>query len=524
LLNGALDNFVELTALPNIVTDLRQPSGVTFVVSAYIISSTVAVPIFAKLSDLLSRRNVFLLGLVIFIAGSLLAGLSQNLNELIAFRGLQGFGSGGFFPVGIAITAVIFAPEMRARLTGAFSAVFGVATVGGPFLGSFIVDHTSWRWVFYINIPIGLVGMAILLTTLGPLRPERRGSFDAAGAAVLAGWVGALTFALFQVSQGGWTWSDPRILGLLAVSLALFVVFVVWELRTKEPIVPLRLFRNRVVLASGGNAFLRGVVMFSLTTFISVYVGLVLLNGAPNAADTVRDVLYALVIPLVLGSAIGGQLLVRIPYRPLVASGMALAAFGSFFLIFLTTSTPTWTFAYGFLPSGGLILPLMPIGFGMGLTFSATVISVQNQVPRQDVGAASGLVQFLQGLGGAMGIALLTSFQQVRFDALRPTSAPLGCVPGAPPSGVCLAYLQSVQGALVTSYDDVFVAMFGVLLLAVVFALFLTGRLPRKAPEVRKGPISEVAANASIGSQPSSAEPQPSSAAPRWDAEASGRR
>ncbi|HEV2429514.1 MAG TPA: MFS transporter, partial [Thermoplasmata archaeon] len=353
LLMGALDNFVVLTALPNIVTDLHQPTGITFIVSAYLIGATVSVPIFAKLSDLLSRRDIFLAGLVVFIAGSALAGLSQNLDELIAFRGVQGFGSGGFFPIGIAIIAVLFSPETRARLTGVFSGVFGIATVAGPFLGSFIVDHTSWRWVFYINIPIGLLGMAVLRTTLGPLRPAVRGTFDLGGAALLSAWVSALMLALVQVSDAGWAWTDARILALLLASVVLFVVFLLWELRTSTPLVPVRLFKDRVVASSSGAVFLSRFAMFPLITFVAVYVGIVILHGSSSAADTVRDVLYFLVIPMVLGAVLGGQLLTRLSYRVLLMTGMTLATLGSLGLALVSSSTPTWVFAFGFVPTGG---------------------------------------------------------------------------------------------------------------------------------------------------------------------------
>jgi EmrB/QacA subfamily drug resistance transporter len=480
LLMGALDNFVVLTALPNIVTDLKQPSGTTFVVSAYLITSTVSVPIFAKISDLLSRRNVFITGLVVFIAGSILSGLSQNLNELILFRGLQGVGAGAFFPVGISIVAVLFSGETRARVTGLLSGVFGIATVAGPFLGSFIVDHTTWRWVFYINIPVGVLGIAVIAASLGPLRPQVRGRFDVPGAAFLSVWVGALMFALFQVSDAGWGWLDPRILGLLATTLVGFAAFIGWELRALEPLVPLRLFGRRVVAASSGVAFLRGFAVFSLFTFVAVFIGIVILHGASGAADTVRDVLYFLVIPMIVTAALGGQLVTRLPYRPVVATGMGLAALGLFFLARVNASTPTWQFAAGFLPSGGIILPLIPIGAGAGLTFSATILSVQYEVPDREVGSATGLVQFMQGLGAAMGVSLFTTFQRWRFQSLSPGLPTPACFGASPPAS-CLAYFQQLQIAAVTSFDNVFQVMFLLATAGAVIALFLTGRVPKRS-------------------------------------------
>jgi EmrB/QacA subfamily drug resistance transporter len=489
LLMGALDNFVVLTALPNIVTDLGQPSGVTFVVSAYLIASTVAIPIFAKLSDILSRRNIFLVGLAIFIAGSALAGLSQNLGELIAFRGLQGFGSGAFFPVGIAITAVVFSPATRARLTGVFSGVFGIATVAGPFLGSFIVDHTTWRWVFYINIPIGLAGLAVIGAVLGPLRPAVRARYDVVGAAALAAWVGTLMFALYQVSDAGWAWTDPRTLGLIVAAVAIAIAFVLWELRAENPVVPLRHFRHRVVAASGAHAMLRGAWFFALITFLSVYVGLVLLKGAAGAADTVRDVLYFMVIPMVAGSIGGGQLLTRVSYRAITVGGMGLATFGLLLLTQVNASTPTWTFAYGFLPVGGIVLPLIPIGFGMGLTFATPIMAVQFKLPAKEVGTATGLIQFLQTLGGSLGLSLLSTFQQWRFHVLDPPP-PDVCPPplGQFPVVACVAYLRNLQAAMVSSFSEVYWVMVGLAVLALVAALFITGRMPKGGSRIGGGP------------------------------------
>ncbi len=309
---GALDNFVALTALPTILDQFGQPNSGTFVISAYVIASTTSIPIFAKLSDLWSRRNVFLGGLAIFIVGSVFSGLSQNLSELILFRAVQGFGSGGFFPVGIAIVAVVFPPETRARVIGLLSGVFGIAVVAGPLIGSAIVTYTTWRWVFYVNIPIGLAGFALIAATLGPLRPAVVRRFDLVGAILLGSWVGAVMFPLYQIADAGWGWTDSRVLGLLGLGAALIVAFVLWELRQKNPLVPLRLLSHRVMAAGGGATFFIGMVFFPVATFLSLVVGVALAPGNPNI---VRDILYFLVIPLVVGAALGGQLLTRFSYR-----------------------------------------------------------------------------------------------------------------------------------------------------------------------------------------------------------------
>ena len=495
LLMGALDQFVVLTALTaknGILSEFGQPDSGPLVITGYIIPSTIAIPVFGKLSDLWSRRNVFAGGLVIFIVGSMLAGLSQNLNELIAFRAVQGFGSGGFFPVGISIVAVSFPPATRARITGLLSGVWGIATVAGPLLGSAIVDATTWRWVFYVNLPIGVAGLLAIAYSLGPLRPTTQRRFDAVGAGILVAWVGALEYALVQVAYSGWAWGDPRVIALLAGSAAGVLAFVYWELRqAPEPLVPLRLATHRIVSVGGVSTFLVGAVFFPLTTFISLVVGEALTPAGTSSADVVRDVLYALVLPVVAGAAIGGQLLTRMAYRTQVLLGLAIAIGGMVMLRGITTSTPPWTLAFGFLPVGGVILPLIPLGFGIGLTFPVFFLAVQNEVPPADVGEASGLIQFLQSLGGSVGLSLLASFAIARVNAMDPLPAPVCNTPAGPLQPICAPYFLQLPHAEVTAYDAAFTLMLGALGVAFVVAMLLRGRFLR-APIPAVAPASAV--------------------------------
>jgi EmrB/QacA subfamily drug resistance transporter len=469
ILMGAMDSLVVATVLPTIAFDLHQVNGVTFVVSAYLISSTISIPIFARLSDILSRRNVFIAGLLVFIAGSALAGLSQNLTELIVFRGIQGFGGGGVFPVAIAMVTVLFPPATRARVTGVLSGAAGLAIILGPLVGSYIVSVTTWRWVFYINLPFGILALAVLVFAVGPLRPSLRGSFDVPGTLLLSGWVGSLMIALVQVADAGWAWTNPVVLGLVAAAVVLFGLFLAWELRVPEPLVPLRLFGRRVIGVSSGLMLFTGVVFSSLITFLSVFVGIVLLHDGPNSATFVRDIIYFLAIPLIVGAMLGGQLLTRVSYRNLIAPTLLLASVSAFFLTGLTASTPLWVLAYGFLPIGGLALPLIPLGFGLGVSLSGVTIAVQNEAPAEEVGAAIGLTRFLQSLGGALGISLLTVFQSWRFGVLNGGTSP--------PTPV------SVQSALVGSYNEVFLALAVCIVIAFLFSLFYVGRIPQTPAE-----------------------------------------
>jgi EmrB/QacA subfamily drug resistance transporter len=483
LLMGALDDFVALTALPVILKEFGQPNSGTFVISAYVIASTASIPIFAKLSDLWSRRNVFLGGLAVFMVGSALAGQSRNLTELIAFRAVQGFGSGGFFPVGIAIVAVVFPPKTRARVIGALSGVFGIAVVAGPLIGSAIVQYTTWRWVFYVNIPVGIAGFLLILGTLGALRPEVKRRFDLAGAALLLGWVAAIMYPLYQIVDSGWAWTDSRTLGLFGLGAVLIVAFVAWELRVENALVPLRLFTQRVISAGGGATFFIGMVFFPVATFLSLVVGLVLAPGSSSSSATVRDILYFLVMPLVIGAALGGQALTRRSYRAITVLGLAISSVGMAVLTGLSTTTPLWKFAYGVIPVGGLILPLIPLGFGIGLTFPVFLLAAQNQVEMDDVGEAGGLIQFLQSLGGAVGLSVLASFQSTRFVSLDPPPS-AACSSANPPMPQCAGYITSLEKSLVASYDQTFLVMVGLLAVAFVFVLFLRGRLPKGGPAV----------------------------------------
>ncbi len=462
ILMGAMDSLVVSTVLPTIAVDLHQADGVAFVVSGYLVSATIAIPIFSRLSDLSSRRNVFLVGLAIFIAGSALAGLSQNLTELIVFRSVQGFGGGGIFPVAIAMVAVSFPPEVRTRAIAALSASSGLAIVAGPLLGSYIVSVTTWRWVFYINLPFGLFAIAVVALAVGPLRATAQGRFDVPGAALVAGWVGTLMVALVQVSDAGWLWTDPRIVALLAATGLLLAVFVARELRVADPLIPLRTLRRGAIAAANGILGSTGVVFSALITFLSLYVGVVLAHSAGD----IRDMIYFLAVPMIVGAGLTGVFLNRVSYRALVLPGLAVSAVSALFLTNLTASTPLWVLSYGFVPTGGIALPLIPLGFGLGLALAAATIAVQNEAPAATVGASVGLAKFSQTLAGAIGVSALSIYQASRYAQLsRGATSPV-----------------ALQSALIGSYNGVFLVLALCVVAACLCAFGLTGRVPVGQP------------------------------------------
>jgi EmrB/QacA subfamily drug resistance transporter len=451
-----MDTLVVATVLPTIAIDLHQVSGVTFVAGAYLIASAISIPIMSRLSDIFSRRNVFLVGLGVFIAGSALSGLSQNLTELIAFRALQGFGGGGSIPVALAMVAVVFPPATRSRVIGILTGASGLAIVLGPLVGSYIVSVTTWRWVFYVNLPFGIVAMILLSIALKPLRPGTRIRFDGTGAGLLAGSVGALMVALVGVADQGLAWANPLTVSLLGASVALFAVFLWWERHVADPLIPLRVMTNRNVAAAGGVTFSTGIVLPALITFLSLFVGLVL----GGSAGDIRDMIYFFAIPMIVGAAVSGQILTRFSYRNVVAPGLAMAAIAGLFLTQLSSSTPLWVLAWGFVPIGGIVLALIPLGLGLGFSLTGPTVAVQNDAPREHVGIAVGMLEFLSTLGGALGISLLTTYQADRVKALS----------GGLPSG-------EVVNVLITSYNEVFLILAICLFAASGFALFFKGRV-----------------------------------------------
>lgn len=465
VLMGALDNLIVTTAMPAIVTALHQPNGLAFLIDAYITSSAVGMVIFGKLSDHLDKRTILLVTLIIFIIGSVSAGVSQNLSELIVFRVIQGFGSGGFLPVGLAVIAVILPPSARAKLTGAVTSFIGIAIVAGPEVGAFIVDTTSWRWVFYVNIPFGIVSFILVWFILGPLKPILRGRFDVLGSILLASWVSLLTFPLVEMAYSEWHLTDPLTIALLVSSIMLFALFLIVETWVaKEPVIPLRMFRHKTIVSDSFLSFFRGGVLFSLSTFIAIFVTEVLFG----TANTLRNVLYGFVIPMVIGSMLGGILLPRLSYKLFCIVGTICMALGFLPLLKLSPSTQPYIFVGPF-PVLGLVEGLIPIGFGIGFTMAATTLSAQYSAEPRDIGASSSIVQFMGNIGGGIILSILTAFVYSRYKELdlmkHVTSTNSG------------KYVINAI-AMSSAIQESFLILFILSLITIVLAFFIYGRLP----------------------------------------------
>jgi EmrB/QacA subfamily drug resistance transporter len=392
LLLAALDQTIVSTALPTITGELGGLNHVSWVVTAYLLTSTIAALLYGKLGDLFGRKLIFQVAIVIFLIGSALCGLAQNMNELILFRALQGLGGGGLIVTSQAIIADVVSPRERGRYSGLFGGVFGLASVAGPLLGGFLVDSISWRWVFYVNLPVG--ALALVMTSVALTVPPERGraQIDWLGAALLAIGVSSLVLGL---SWGGTThpWGSATIVGLFAVSVVVLGVFLLAERRAPEPIVPLSLFANRVFARTSAIGFIVGFALFGSVIFLPQYLQIV--RGSNPTVSGLE--LLPLMAGLLVTSIGSGALVTRFGrYKVFPIVGTAVMAVGMFLLSRLGVDT-----AMGLVYGAMLVL-----GLGLGCVLQVLVIAVQNSVSPRDIGVATSGATFFRSIGGSVGTAV----------------------------------------------------------------------------------------------------------------------
>jgi len=395
LLMAALDSTIVSTALPTIVGDLGGLNHISWVVTAYLLAQTAVTPIYGKLGDLYGRKVVLQAGLVVFLVGSALCGLSQNLTELIAFRALQGLGGGGLIVSAQAAIGDVVSPRDRGRYQGYFGAVFGIASVVGPLLGGFLTTNLTWRWIFYVNLPIGVLAFGVLVATL-PARTERvQRRIDYVGAGLLAA---ALAAIVLLTTLGGTTyaWGSTLIVGLGVAAVFLLVAFVAVERRAPEPVLPPGLFRNRVFSVTSGMGFVVGFALFGSVVYIPLFLQVV--NGASPTGSGLR--LLPLMVGLLSTSIVSGQLISRTGrYKVFPIFGTALMIVGLLLLSTMSAGTTS-------LQSSAYMLV---VGLGLGSTMQVLVLAVQNSVDYQDLGVATSGATLFRSIGGAIGTAILGS-------------------------------------------------------------------------------------------------------------------
>lgn len=414
MLLAALDQTIVSTALPTIVSDLGGLEHLSWVVTAYLLASTAATPLWGKLGDQYGRKRLFQTAIVIFLIGSALCGMAQNMPQLIAFRALQGLGGGGLMVLSMAIVGDLVPPRERGRYQGLFGAVFGATSVLGPLLGGVFTEHLSWRWVFYVNLPVGVVALAVIAAVLRIPRKATRHVIDYLGTFLIAS---VATCLVLVASLGGttWGWGSPQIIGLAVLGVVLGVAFVAVERRAVEPVLPLKLFRIRTFALSAVISFVVGFAMFGAMTYLPTFLQVV--QGVSPTMSGVH--MLPMVFGLLLSSTASGQIVSRTGrWKVFPIAGTAVTTIGLLLLHQLDEGSSTWVMSSYF----------FVFGLGLGLVMQVLVLIVQNAVSYEDLGVATSGATFFRSIGASFGVAIFgTVFTNRLGDKLADAFAGGGC-------------------------------------------------------------------------------------------------
>lgn len=403
LFMAALDQTIVSTAMATIIKKLGGMESFIWVYSAYMISMVVTTPIFGKLSDMYGRKRFFLLGIVVFMLGSILCGTATDMTQLIVYRAIQGIGGGSIMPIAFTIIFDLFSVEKRGKMMGLFGAVFGISSVFGPIMGGAITDNISWRWIFYINVPIGILAFLFIVQAYKETKNTRKQTIDWAGAILLTGTILCLMFGLELGGTDGWAWDSWNTIALLVGSGLLLILFLLAERVAKDPIIKLSLFTNRIFTSSMGIGLLYGAVMMAGATYIPIFIQGVFHKSATQTST----VLIPMMLGVVVSSQLGGRIATRFKYRDvLLVSALTLLA-GTSLLGFVMDENTS---------RGVIALFMVIVGLGMGVSFSLLNISALGAVPPQYKGTTSSLITFFRTIGSALGVTIFGALQKHDFQ------------------------------------------------------------------------------------------------------------
>jgi EmrB/QacA subfamily drug resistance transporter len=463
LLLASLDQTIVSTALPTIVGELGGLEHLSWVVTAYLLAVTAVTPLYGKLGDLYGRKIVLQGALILFLLGSALCGLAQGMTELIAFRAIQGLGGGGLMVSAQAAIGDVVPPSDRGRYTGLFGAVFGVSSVIGPLIGGFLTTHLSWRWIFYVNLPLGILALGVLAVTLPSVSEYRKHTIDYAGTVLLAAGLSAI---ILLTSLGGTTydWGSPQVVLLGVVGVACLVVLAFVERRAAEPILPPALFRNRVFVVTSAVALVVGFALFGALTYLPLFQQIV--RGLSPTASGLQ--LLPVMGGLLVSSIVSGQVIARSGrYRFFPIAGTLVAALGMFLLSSLDESTGT----------GVAALHMLVLGLGLGMVMQVLVLAVQNAVPYEMLGVATSGSTLFRSIGGSLGVAVLGAIFTGRLTSELPAGNQVAG--GLDPAAI--RHLPAAQhDVYIAAFTDALQLVFTVATFVVLVAFVLSWLIPER--------------------------------------------